>query len=1785
MAVLIVFFSGPIQASSPGLPFSENFANIALRDTAQTNANWDTDQEQLTLSRWQRRFGALQSATTTSRDITGDSNATAAIALGDVNGDGYLDVVVGNADTNNRLYLNNGSADPFSGVMGTNISEDINNTTAITLGDVDGDGDLDVITGNLDQPNRLYLNNGSAGPFDGVTGTNISADANITFAIALGDVDGDGDLDVIFGDFGETNRLYLNNGGADPFNDVTGTHISADRNRTQAIVLGDVDGDGDLDIVEGNSRGFDDTNRLYLNNGSADPFNGVTGTDITADANETRAIALGDVDGDGDLDIIAGNARSSREINRLYLNNGSAAPFDGVTGTNIGSATNSTQSIALSDVDGDGDLDVIAGNRGRNRLYLNNGSVGPFDGVTGTNISANTNETLAIALGDVDGDGDLDVIAGNSGDTNRLYLNNGNANPFNGATSVNISTDSNLTEAIAVGDVDGDGDLDVVAGNSGLNRLYLNNGSADPFNGVTGSNISTDDDSTRSIALGDIDGDGDLDVIAGNIFGINRLYLNNGTADSFNGVTGMDITTERNGTRAIVLGDVDGDGDLDVIEGNDRNLVGAAITNRLVLNNGTADPFNGVIGTNISADRNRTLAIALGDVDGDGDLDVIVGNVREPNQLVLNNGTVDPFNGVTGTNITADVNDTLAIALGDVDGDGDLDVIAGNERQPNRLVLNNGTTDPFNGVTGSNITADANQTGAIALGDMDGDGDLDVVVGNADLANADGVGETNRLYLNNGSADPFNGVTAATISEDRNDTRAIALVDVDGDGNLDVIAGNLRSQPNRLVLNSGSADPFNRLVRPTISENRNDTRAIAVGDVDGDGDLDVVAGNRGRNRLYLNNGSVNPFNNVTGVDITTDSNTTSSIVLDDVDGDGDLDAIAGNSDTIQREANRLYLNNGTADPFNGVAGTNIGEDRDVTLSIAVGDVDGDGDLDVITGNVGRSRLYLNNGSAAPFNGVAEAIIGEGSNTSAIALGDVDNDGDLDLIVGGSREEPNRLYLNDGSAAPFNGVAGVNISTDIYETLAIALGDVDGDGDLDVVAGSFGLGNSAQESRLYLNNGTADPFNGVAGTNISQDRGSVVAIALGDIDGDGDLDVIAANNRAENRLYLNNGSSDPFNGVVGTDISPDNSTRAMALGDVDGDGNLDVIVGNNRGGTGARNRFFRRDTRFDTARNRARSVRVDTQTSNISSATLSDTQTQPIPINTSVDYYLSNNGGAQWFSIQPGSPFVFPTTGNDLRWRAELQSLSPALTPVIDQIDITSGTAANLTLSILAASISEADGLAATTATVSRTLDTSNDLVVTLISSDTSEATVPTTVTIPAGQTTSHAFAVNAIYDGLVDGDQAVEIRAVVAGFIDGTASIMVRDAGAPDIPNVTHGPPTICAGNSALVNWRGSLNDAAQWAVYNDSCGGTLIGSTVSNAILLTPPANLASITYFVRGEGGSVVTPGMCGAHTVPITPREDASFSYPATRYLTTDADPTPSITGIAGGDFSQEFGAGDLSLNPTTGTIDLSNTPPGTYTIVYESPGLCDGTETQTITVIDNSTRISVSDAVPVNEGNTGSVTLSYTVRLSRANAGTVTVDYATANGTAEAGQDYTAVSTTTLTFSRGELSKTISVSVSGDAMVEDDETVLVNLSNATGFGVAIVDGRGLGTIKNDDFDRDGDGVLDPLDNCPDDPNPNQADFEGDGVGDACDSDTDGDGLPDDYELANGLNPRNSFDRDADPDNDGFTNIEEFEFGSDPQVADTDNNANGIPDAVENRTPAITPILQLLLLDDDE
>ena len=164
----------------------------------------------------------------------------------------------------------------------------------------------------------------------------------------------------------------------------------------------------------------------------------------------------------------------------------------------------------------------------------------------------------------------------------------------------------------------------------------------------------------------------------------------------------------------------------------------------------------------------------------------------------------------------------------------------------------------------------------------------------------------------------------------------------------------------------------------------------------------------------------------------------------------------------------------------------------------------------------------------------------------------------------------------------------------------------------------------------------------------------------------------------------------------------------------------------------------------------------------------------------------------------------------------------------------------------------------------------------------------------------------------------------------------------PDVPTVTYAPGTICDGNAALLNISGDLNDATEWRVYTGSCGGTLVGTTTGSNIIVipTPP----STTYYVRGEGGCA-TAGSCGTVTITTTPREDASFSYNANAYCADSSDPIPTITGVEGGTFSS--GAG-LTINTNSGTIDVSASTPGTYTVNYNTPGLCDGNEDVSITI---------------------------------------------------------------------------------------------------------------------------------------------------------------------------------------------------------------------------------------------
>lgn len=320
---------------------------------------------------------------------------------------------------------------------------------------------------------------------------------------------------------------------------------SDEEEESYSVATGDIDGDGDIDFVVGNyGKG-----RVYINDGKG--FFKKLNRLSESSKQSTYGIALGDIDGDGDLDLVEANNNESPNV--VYKNDGKGnfKLFE------RSEQTNSTTSIALGDIDGDGDLDLIAGNIGANDVYKNDGK-GRF---VWMESSKEKDITYSVALSDIDGDGDLDYISGNNGfkngGKNRVYKNDGK-----GSFSLfQSSFESDLTYAVALGDLDGDKDSDLVVGNYGHNRIYINDGSGK----FTFSKVLGNTKRTSSIALGDIDGDGKLDILSGNNYSQNFVYLNRGDLEFKQTEVHQ---KQKNKTYALALAHLNQDMNLDYISIN-----------------------------------------------------------------------------------------------------------------------------------------------------------------------------------------------------------------------------------------------------------------------------------------------------------------------------------------------------------------------------------------------------------------------------------------------------------------------------------------------------------------------------------------------------------------------------------------------------------------------------------------------------------------------------------------------------------------------------------------------------------------------------------------------------------------------------------------------------------------------------------------------------------------------------------------------------------------------------------------------------------------------------------------------------------------------------------------------------------------------------------------------------------------------------------------------------------------------------------------------------------------
>ncbi len=347
------------------------------------------------------------------------------------------------------------------------------------------------------------------------------------------------------------------------------------------------------------------------------------------------------------------------------------------------SASFQTKEVLATDVDNDGDIDIILANEfQRNVVLLNNGQGVFTEGQVG--IPANEeHDSEGITVGDFNQDGLNDIVFVSEDDfEHEYYWNNGNGT-YN---TPPIFLPYTVCRTVLAHDFNSDGVDDLILGNNGQNMMLINNGAGD-FANETFERIPFFEDATQDIDIADVNGDGKIDMFVANENG-NHLLINNGfdvfideTANKLPQGLVMD-------SRSMLFGDVDGDGDQDIFLCNVAFADGADARNRLFLNDGQGN-FSDVSANNLPAYTEQTVDAVFTDFNNDGSPDIIVTNVLGiPMGAYVNNGN-GKFNDVTNVVLGNLAVEAFGIAAADFNNDGFEDLYIGNREGKDVLMLRN----------------------------------------------------------------------------------------------------------------------------------------------------------------------------------------------------------------------------------------------------------------------------------------------------------------------------------------------------------------------------------------------------------------------------------------------------------------------------------------------------------------------------------------------------------------------------------------------------------------------------------------------------------------------------------------------------------------------------------------------------------------------------------------------------------------------------------------------------------------------------------------------------------------------------------------------------------------------------------------------------------------------------------------------------------------------------------------------------------------------------------------
>jgi len=614
-----------------------------------------------------------------------------------------------------------------------------------------------------------------------------------------------------------------------------------------------------------------------------------------------------------------------------------------------------------------------------------------------------------------------------------------------------------------------------------------------------------------SVAVGDFNGDGNLDLAVANEYsgGVSVLLGNNdGTFEA--------AVSYGSNSCSVAVADFNGDGKLDLAT---AGCYGGGAN--VLLGNG-----DGTFRSQMTFSAGSyPISVAVGDFNHDGKPDLAVANEFSNNVSVLLGNGDGTFQ--TATNYGTD-EDPGAVAIADLNGDGKLDLTvanwSGNEGRGDVSVLlgnGDGTFQPA-----VNYTAYMNiQAASVAVADFNRDGKLDLVAGaSLLLGNGDGTFQAPTFYNNGGYSVPY----------------GMAVVDFNGDGKADLALTNQGGLNVSVLLGNGDGT-FQAATNYVAGSF---PYGLATGDFNGDGKPDLAVANSGGQGENLGTVSV-LFGNGDGTLQAATGYAAGSVPLfaavGDFNGDGEPDLAVANED-----GNSVSVLVGNGDgTFQAAVNYGAGSNP---YSIAVGDFNGDGKPDLAVANYGSSNVSVLLGNG---DGTFQAAVsyGAGSNPYSIAVGDFNGDGKQDLVVANGSSDNVTVLLGNGDGS-FQAVVSYYLGQGLY-AWSVAVGDFNGDGKLDLVVGDY-------YASVLLGNG-----DGTFQAPVNNNLGGSYSLVVGDFNGDGKPDLATTYpgqpfSNGSVTVALGNGDGTFHTvGSYGVGSSP----YSIAVSDLSGNGESDLAVAN------------------------------------------------------------------------------------------------------------------------------------------------------------------------------------------------------------------------------------------------------------------------------------------------------------------------------------------------------------------------------------------------------------------------------------------------------------------------------------------------------------------------------------------------------------------------------------------------------------------------------------------------